>query len=349
MDKPKIAILFGGCSSEYDISLQSAYSVIASIDESKYDTVLLGITQSGEWFRFFGELIKIREDAWQDSAVCVRAVISPDREAHGIVEFGADGVRTVRLDAAMPVLHGKNGEDGTIQGLLALAGIPVIGCNTLSSALCMDKDKAHKLAHLAGVRAPRSYVLSNGYSAAVALSEAEKLGYPLFVKPVKSGSSLGITMVMGKEELPEAIALGFTHDDKVLMEENIAGFEVGCAILGNDKLVVSGPDEIELVRGFFDYKEKYDRKTAVIHERARITAEKAAEIEAAAEVVYRVLDCSGFARVDLFLTPEGEIVFNEVNTIPGLTTCSRYPNMLKAAGMTFGEVINTMIDLAVDI
>jgi len=253
------------------------------------------------------------------------------------------------LDAAMPVLHGKNGEDGTIQGLLALAGIPVIGCNTLSSALCMDKDKAHKLAHLAGVRAPRSYVLSNGYSAAVALSEAEKLGYPLFVKPVKSGSSLGITMVMGKEELPEAIALGFTHDDKVLMEENIAGFEVGCAILGNDKLVVSGPDEIELVRGFFDYKEKYDRKTAVIHERARITAEKAAEIEAAAEVVYRVLDCSGFARVDLFLTPEGEIVFNEVNTIPGLTTCSRYPNMLKAAGMTFGEVINTMIDLAVDI
>jgi len=203
--KMKIAVLFGGCSTEYDISLQSAYAVITHLDENKYDSVLLGITPTGEWFRFFGKPQKIKENTWYNPSDCVRAIISPSREAHGVLEFDAGEIRTIRLDAAMPVLHGKNGEDGAVQGLLELAGIPIIGCNTLCSSLYMDKDKAHKLAHVAGVRIPSSFVLENGMDARPALEQAENLGYPLFVKPVKAGSSFGITRVMSQNELPASL------------------------------------------------------------------------------------------------------------------------------------------------
>ena len=345
--KMKIAVLFGGCSTEYDISLQSAYAVITHLDENKYDSVLLGITPTGEWFRFFGKPQKIKENTWYNPSDCVRAIISPSREAHGVLEFDAGEIRTIRLDAAMPVLHGKNGEDGAVQGLLELAGIPIIGCNTLCSSLCMDKDKAHKLAHVAGVRIPSSFVLENGMDARPALEQAENLGYPLFVKPVKAGSSFGITRVMSQNELPAAIKLAFEHDDKVIVEESIPGFEVGCAVLGNDNLIVGELDEIELADGFFNYKEKYTLETSSIHVPARIPAKKVNEIKNTAKIIYRALGCTGFARVDMFLTPSGKIIFNEVNTIPGFTTHSRYPSMLGAVGMTFEQVINTAIGLAV--
>lgn len=347
MNKHKIAVLFGGCSTEYEISLQSAYAVITHLDDNKYDPVLLGITPSGEWLRFSGDPEKIKDNTWSNPIDCVRAIISPSRETHGVLEFGEGEVRQIRLDAAMPVLHGKNGEDGTIQGLLELAGIPIIGCKTLCSALCMDKDKAHKLAHMAGVQIPRSFVLENDLDVDSSSTQADILGYPLFVKPVKAGSSVGITKVLNSKELPAAVKLAFEHDDKVIIEESIPGFEVGCAILGNDNLIVGELDEIELADGFFNYKEKYTLETSSIHVPARIPEQKSREIKNTAKIIYKALGCTGFARVDMFLTPAGEIIFNEVNTIPGFTTHSRYPNMLGAVGMTFEQVINTAIGLAV--
>ncbi|MEA4846783.1 MAG: D-alanine--D-serine ligase VanG [Clostridiaceae bacterium] len=347
MNKLKIAVLFGGCSTEYDISLQSAYSVITHLDRSKYSPVLLGITPSGEWFHFSGELVKIKENTWYNPSDCVQAIISPSREVHGVLKFEAGEVRTIRLDAAMPVLHGKNGEDGTVQGLLELAGIPIVGCNSLCSALCMDKDKAHKIAHVAGVRIPRSFILGNEMDAGTVWKQVENIGYPLFIKPVRAGSSFGITKVLNRDELPAAVKLAFGHDDRVIIEENISGFEVSCAVLGNDKLIVGELGEIELADGFFDYKEKYTPETYSFHVPARISAQKAEEIKDTARRIYRALGCTGFARVDMFLTPSGEIIFNEVNTIPGFTTHSHYPHMLEAAGMTFEQVINTAIGLAV--
>ena len=348
MSKMKIAVLFGGCSPEYGVSLQSAYSVITHMDSAKYEVIMLGITRSGKWFHFTGPHEKIQDDTWNNPVDCLPAIISPCRDVGGILIFERDGnVKSIKLEAAMPVLHGKYGEDGTIQGLLELAGIPIVGCKTLASALCMDKDRAHKIAEMAGVRVPRAFTLKGEGNLADWEAQAEKLGYPLFVKPVKAGSSYGITKVMEKSDLPRAINLALTYDDEVIIEENIAGFEVGCAVLGQgDRVIVGELDEIELKNGFFNFKEKYTLESSAIHVPARIPKEKAEEIKETAKTIYRALGCSGFARVDVFVTPFGEILFNEVNTVPGFTTHSRYPNMLKAIGMTFEEVIDQVIHLA---
>jgi len=343
MCKPKIAILFGGHSSEYDISLQSAYSVIKHINKEKYEPILLGITRSGKWHVFSGEIEKISNDTWDNPGDCTRAIISPDRETKGILIFTRDKVQNITLDAAMPVLHGKNGEDGTVQGLLQLAGIPIIGCNTLSSALCMDKDKAHKIVNSVGIRTPNSFTLRCKAETKSALLQAENIGYPLFVKPVNAGSSLGITKVACPSELPMSIKTAFEYDNMVIVEEAISGFEVGCAILGDVNLTVGQVSEVELSGGFFDYKEKYAPETSAIHIPARIPTNKADEVKETAKTIYRALNCSGFARVDMFLTANNEIVFNEVNTIPGFAAHSRYPKMLKAVGMTFEQVIDRII------
>lgn len=347
--KKNIAVLFGGCSPEYGVSLQSAYAVVRRIDTEKYRPVLIGISSKGDWFRFDGEPEKIAADTWCNPSDCVAATLSPNRTAHALLVLRPDGVETVPIDAAFPVLHGKNGEDGTVQGLFELTGIPLVGCGTLSSALCMDKDRAHKLAHAAGVPVPASFVLGKNSDAETALSQAESLGYPLFVKPVRAGSSYGITRVTGPHELPAAIQSAFGYDDEVIVEENILGFEVGCAVMGNDALTVGEIDEIELADGFFNFTEKYTLKTSAIHVPARISKEKAEEIKRTGKVIYRALGCRDFARVDMFLTPAGKIVFNEVNTIPGFTSHSRYPSMMKAAGIPFEQVISHVIGLAVDV
>jgi len=348
MSKRKIAVIFGGCSPEYSISLQSAYNVITHLDSEKYEVLMLGITRSGEWRYFTGATEKIIADTWHDSADCRQAIISPDRAVHGVVIFEQNQPRSIRLEAALPVLHGKNGEDGTVQGLLELAGIPIIGCKTLASALCMDKDKAHKIAAAAGVRAARSFTLRQQTAAADYAAQADDLGYPLFVKPLKAGSSLGITRVLSADGLSDAVKLAFAYDDEIIIEESVAGYEVGCAILGTDSLITGCIDEIELSGGFLDYQEKYHTQTTVFHVPARISEEKAAEITTVAKTIYTALGCSGFARVDMFLTPSGEILFNEVNTIPGFTAHSRFPNMLKAIGMTFDQVIDMIVELAID-
>lgn len=345
--REKIAILFGGASSEYEVSLQSAYAVITHINAEKYEILPIGIAEDGFWYLYQGEYSNIPSDNWQNEAECIPVVVSPDKNLHGILLLKEDGVEKISLDKAMPVLHGKNGEDGTVQGVLELANIPVIGCNTMSSAICMDKDTAHRLAGACGINVPRSYTITEGEQKDTEKIESygEELGYPLFVKPLRAGSSFGITKVMGKEELFNAVEHAFAYDSDVILEEMIEGFEVGCAVLGTDQLTVGEVDEIELSDGFFDYTEKYTLKTSMIHVPARISKEKAEEIKDTAVRIYRGLGCSYFARVDMFLTPEGKIYFNEVNTIPGFTSHSRYPNMMKAAGISFEEILSRLLEL----
>lgn len=349
MEKKTIAIFFGGCSTEYEVSLQSAGSVIRNLDYEKYDVVLLGITRCGEWKKYNGPIEQIEDNTWVCHPSCIPAVISPDRHTHGILVMDGGIARTIRIDAAFPVLHGKNGEDGTVQGLLELAGIPCVGCGTLCSAVCMDKDIAHKLVQLSGIKTPLSVVLSSRLTSDELLKITGKLKLPFFVKPANAGSSFGITKVSSPAKLSEAVDAAFQHDRKVVIEQAVEGFEVGCAILGGDELTIGEVDEIELADGFFDYTEKYTLKTSKIHMPARIDQTTAACIKKTAAEIYKILGCRGFARVDMFLTPEKEIVFNEVNTIPGFTSHSRYPNMLKGIGMTFKEIVGALIDLAAEV
>jgi D-alanine---D-serine ligase len=252
------------------------------------------------------------------------------------------------FDIAFPILHGKNGEDGTMQGLLEVAGIPSVGCGTLSSALCMDKDRAHKLVELEGIKVPASVAFTKEDTMENIRIQTSRLIYPLFVKPVKSGSSLGITKIDQENQLEEAVSFAFLHDDQIVVEENIDGFEVGCAVLGNDELTIGEIDEIELTEGFFDFYEKYNLKSSKIHMPARIDTEISRRIKEAAASIYRALGCKGFARVDMFLTPEKELVFNEVNTIPGFTSHSRYPNMMKGIGLEFPDVLDKLIQMGLD-
>ena len=345
--RKQIAILFGGCSPEYSVSLQSAYSVITHIDRKKYTPILIGISNAGDWFKYDGEIEKIPADTWCNEKDCIPVVVSPSRTVHGILTIKNGKIKEMYIDAAFPVLHGKNGEDGTVQGLFELAGIPVVGCGVLSSALCMDKDRVHKLVQAAGISVPQSFVLQNDMDAEIALMQAEEIGYPLFVKPVGAGSSYGITKVTERNQLPAALKLAFSYDNKVIIEECISGFEVGCAVLENDGLMVGEVDEIELEKGFFDFTEKYTLKTSSIHVPARISAEEATKIKEMAKLIYKTLDCRGFARVDMFLDDTGRIVFNEVNTIPGFTTHSRFPNMMKAVHISFEQIISIAIDKAV--
>ncbi len=348
MNRLKIAVFFGGCSSEYSVSLESAYSVISSLDREKYVPVPVGITQQGKWYYFGGDTDKIKKDCWQQDESCVPALLSPERGVQRLLLLKDSGVEEIEIDAAFPVMHGRNGEDGTIQGLIRLAGIPLVGCGVLASALCMDKDRAHKLAGLAGIRVPKAMAFGRVYNVQNVLDFAESTGYPLFVKPVKAGSSYGITKATDKESLLDAIILAFRYDNEVIIEEAIPGFEVGCAVLGNYTLITGEVDEIELSGGFFDYTEKYTLKTSAIHVPARIDRETSDRIRETAKVLYRTLGCSGFARVDMFLTPEGDIVFNEINTIPGFTEHSRYPGMMKAAGIPFSEILDRVIGLALE-
>jgi len=346
LKKKKIAILFGGCSTEYPVSLQSASAIISNLATERYEKILIGITREGTWFRYYGTIDHILDDTWhKQSSECVPVMISPDRKVHGIIEFGKQGNKITRIDAAFPVLHGKNGEDGTVQGLHELAGIPLIGCGTLCSALCMDKDKSHKLVSQAGIGTPNAIVISEPVSEAELCNRTKHMNYPLYVKPVKAGSSFGITKVAESKHIAEAVELAFLHDNEVIIEENIEGFEVGCAILGNSELTFGEVDEIELTEGFFDYTEKYTLKSSKIHMPARIDSSTAKRVKETAAIIYKTLGCKGFARVDLFLTPDHRIVFNEVNTIPGFTSHSRYPNMMKGIGLSFSDVLDKLIEL----
>lgn len=348
MNKKKIAVIFGGNSTEYDVSLQSSFAVLENLNRDKYNIMPIGITRDGNWYHYIGDYENIQNDTWfENSTYLIPIVVSQNRVQNGIIEFYEDYHKYTKIDFAFPILHGKNGEDGTVQGLFELTGIQIIGCDTLSSALCMDKDKSHKLVHAEGIKVPKSILLKHSEKSDV-IKLSKDLNYPLFVKPVRAGSSFGISKIYKKEELEIAVDLALEHDNEVIIEENIDGFEVGCAVLGSDDLLVGKVDEIELSKGFFDYTEKYTLKSSKIHMPARINADCEKKIQDTAKTIYKTLGCSGFARVDMFLTSGGEIVFNEVNTIPGFTSHSRYPNMMKGIGLSFEEILDKIIEVHIN-
>lgn len=344
--RKRIAVIFGGHSSEYEVSLQSAFSVLQNMNENKFEVFPVGITREGEWYHYTGGLEQIRDNSWAEEKENLHSVaVSQSRQAPGFLVFDGDGCRRIPVDLVLPVLHGRNGEDGTLQGLFELAGIPVAGCGTLSSALCMDKDRAHKLVGLAGIAVPKAVAFRQADQEAACRKVKESLSCPLFVKPLRAGSSLGITRITKMQELFSAVEFAFTYDTEVIVEEEVDGSEVGCAILGDEVLTVGRVDEVALSGSFFDYTEKYTLQSSRIYMPARVERKTEERIQETAMAIYRTLGCSGFARVDMFYTSSGEIVFNEVNTIPGFTSHSRYPNMMKGIGLSFTEVLDKLLSL----
>lgn len=346
MKKIKVACLFGGCSSEYEVSLVSASSVIRNINREKYDVIMIGITKEGDFYLYNGNIDNIEKNNWLKENVCKKISFSTNRTDHGFIIL--DSSEIVKIDIALPILHGRNGEDGRLQGLFELAGIPFVGCGMTSSAICMDKYIAHELVERNDILVPESYLFKKYADKEIIKEKIRNIKYPIFVKPLKAGSSFGITKVKDESSLEEAIELAFSYDDSIIIEEGINGFEVGCAIIGNNKLVIGEVDEIELQDGFFDYEEKYTLKTSKIILPARLDKEEREKIKNTALKIYDILDCKGFARVDMFYTTDHKIVFNEVNTIPGCTSHSRYPSMLKEIGYDFQEVIDEWICLGLE-
>lgn len=345
MNKKKIGIIFGGCSPEYDVSLESAYSVITNINKEKYEAILIGITRKGDWYRYEGEVENIKDNTWQEKGKCTKVMISSNKSDKGIIELESRNV--IKLDVIFPVLHGKDGEDGAVQGLIQLSGIPLIGCDILSSSLCMDKYLSHELVENCGIKVAKNIVINTKTTKEEVNKKIRELQYPLFVKPMRAGSSFGITKVESEKEIEKAIQEAFKYDTEIIIEENVEGIEIGCAILGNEELTIGEVDEIELSDGFFNYEEKYTLKTSKIYVPARIDEETTKKAKEIAIQIYRILKCRDFARVDMFLTKKGEIYFNEINTIPGFTSHSRYPSMMKQIGINFEQLIEKLINLEI--
>lgn len=352
MAKLKIAVLFGGVSSEHDISLLSAYSVLKNIPREKYDVMCIGITKKGHWLYFPGELEDIKTGKWEENPDCCTAVISPDAIHKGIILFGADDKCYLRkIDAVFPVLHGMNGEDGTVQGLCALAGLPCVGCDMTSSADCMDKAITHTILDNAGIRtAEYCYITREALADPDAACERieRKLGYPMFVKPACAGSSVGVSRAADREGLKNGIKIAFAHNNKVVIEREIVGKEVECAVLGNGtELIASIPGQITPAEEFYDFDAKYTLGTSVLDIPAKISVEMMDELRETAKKAYAALGCSGFSRVDFFVTEDG-LVLNEINTIPGFTDISMYPKLMANMGIEYSELLDRLIELAIE-
>lgn len=345
--KTKVAVAFGGQSSEYGVSLQSAYEVIKHLDTGLYEVFYIGISKEGSWYRFKGDVTKIREDSWCNAKDTCPVSVSLDASS-SLLFFEKGGVVKERIDVFLPILHGRNGEDGTVQGMLELAGIKVAGCGILSSALCMDKERAKDLVHLHGIRVPKAIVLNKHIYDSELEKRVEEIGYPVFVKPVKAGSSYGVSKVEGTADLQSAIELAFQYDKTIMIEEGIVGKELACAILGNEELIAGEIDEVDVSEGFFDFKSKYLSDEPILFLPARVEKAERERVQEVAKKIYKILDCKGLARVDIFFTEDREIIFNEVNTLPGFTSHSRYPSMMKEIGIDFGDIIKRLIELALE-
>lgn len=349
MHKIKVAILFGGHSSEYSVSLHSVASVIENIDTKKYEIFLFGITQAGNMMYYEGDVTSIENDTWHQYASAATLSLNPlDR---GFYVFKDQSFSLRQVDVVFPVMHGKYGEDGTLQGALSMAQIPYVGCDTLSSSVSMDKEFTHILCERFNIPMAPYYALrcNDEYHVDSLFDTVSKdLGLPLFIKPANAGSSYGISKVNNLEEFKIGIDLAFSHDSKLLVEKAITGFEVGCAILGNNKIIIGEIDEIETHRDFFDFEGKYEMNDSKIHCPARISEEKKEEIKVYAKEIYHILGCTGFSRIDFFIDYEKNIVFNELNTIPGFTAMSRYPSMMSKIGLNFTELIDQLLLLALE-
>ena len=343
--KKNIAIIFGGSSSEYVVSLKSATAVIKNIDETRYNKILIGISREGKWYRYTGEIEEIQNNNWYKHD-CVPVAILPIKGFHKIVQFEEHSFSTIEVDVIFPVLHGKEGEDGSIQGLLELAGIPYVGCDITTSAICMDKEIAHAIVKANGILVTKSVVIRKQDNLQEKIKEIEELAYPMYVKPSMGGSSIGIQRVENKEELYCGIDTAFRYDNKIIVEKEVEGFETECAILGNEDPIIGEIDEIALSTEFFSYEEKCNQVQTKIYLPARVSKELSDEIKKTALTIYHLLGCRDLARVDLFVTKENKIYFNEVNTMPGLTSSSAYPELISYVGIPFKEMIQRLIQFA---
>lgn len=353
--KKTVCVVFGGASSEYEISLMSSSSILRNLDTEKFDILTLGITKDGRWLLYSGGIDAIEDGTWVEHPENRTAFLSPDRSTAGLVVLEPDGTCSIRkIDVVFPVLHGKNGEDGTIQGLFQLSGIPYVGCGTLASALCMDKAITHSLLASANIeQAHYLWFYTDRYaenSEKILTKIGARLNFPVFVKPANAGSSVGITKVSSPEGLNAAIRLAAQHDVKIVVEEGIVGQEVECAVLGNrGKSEASIVGEIGAAAEFYDYDDKYKNGVAQLYIPARLDPEVAEEIRRTAVRAYNLLGCDGLARVDFFVTEKDKkVILNEINTLPGFTSISMYPKLWDACGLPYGALLEKLILCALE-
>ena len=353
MLKLSVCILFGGMSPEHEVSLRSAESVLNNIDHEKYNVFPVGITKEGDWLLFGGkDYSELPAGTWMNNAANCRAAISPIR-GQGLLRFEGDCVVRERIDVVFPVMHGENCEDGAVQGLLELAGIPYVGPHVAASAVAMDKTLTKLVVDQAGVpqaawQLVRSTELEHRMDHVVEVLE-QKFSYPMFVKPAGTGSSVGVSKAANRETLCTALHAAAAFDQKILVEEFIHGREIEVAVMGNSSPAASVCGEIDSGAEFYDYEAKYVTDTSVAYIPARISEEVEEQVRELAVKVYSAIGCHGLSRVDFFVTYEdNRIVFNEINTLPGFTSISMYPKLFAASGIPYSQLIDELLNLAME-
>lgn len=351
--KKKIAVIFGGQSSEHEVSRVSALSVIKNLNKDKYDILTVGITKGGEWYLYEGDSELIATGEWENNVSLIkRAVISPSSADKGLIVFENDGtVKIVKIDVFFPVLHGMYGEDGTIQGLFEMSGVPYVGCGVLASSVGMNKIFTKIVFERAGLKqTPWMAVYKKDFeNIEKCIDDIEKeLGFPVYVKPANAGSSVGISRVGKKEELEKALRLAAEHDRQIVVEKEIRGREVECSVLGNTEVKAGAVGEIIASGdGFYDYDEKYKSNTTELVIPADLDSKTYEKVRSEAVKAFMAIDGAGVARVDFFVrSSDGEVVINEINTLPGFTSISMYPKLWQAAGLAYDELLDEMINLA---
>ena len=352
MKKISVCVLFGGISPEHEVSLRSAESVLNQMDPEKYHIFPVGITKEGDWILYAGtDYSLLPSGEWKNYPGNRRATISPVR-GQGLLSFEGDCVVRERIDVVFPVLHGQNGEDGAMQGLLQMAGIPYVGPHVSASAVAMDKTLTKLVADQAGVvqadwELVRNSELNNRVEQTLDALE-KRFAYPMFVKPAGTGSSVGVSKANDRAGLRDALLKAGTYDEKILVEEYIRGKEVEVAVMGNRNPVASVCGEIDSGAEFYDYDAKYVTDTSVAYIPARIPDETAELVREAAVKIYTAVGCLGLSRVDFFVTEENKVVFNEINTLPGFTSISMYPKLFAASGIPYKELVDELLKLALE-
>ena len=352
MKKINVGILFGGKSTEHEVSLQSAKNIIDALDKEKYDITLIGIDKTGQWHLHDKSqfLLNCNDPKYISlSKTDKNVVLAPGNENQQLFRIANTGAGS-SVDVVFPVLHGPFGEDGTVQGLLKLANIPFVGAGVLGSAVGMDKDVAKRLLRDAGIPIAKFLVFHKWDEAKPDFAGVSRyLGLPLFIKPANAGSSGGVSKGRDEAQFNAAVAKAFAFDNKILIEEFIEGREVECAVLGNEAPIASKVGEIIAQQEFYSYEAKYiDENGAILEIPAKIPDETMAKIQATAIKAFRALCCEGMARVDFFLTRDNRVVVNEINTIPGFTKISMYPKLWEISGISYSALIDRLIQLALD-
>ena len=351
MPKPIICLLAGGQSSEHEVSLISAANVAAAISREKYDVLTIAIDKEGTWHWFAdGKFAEDTNDPCRVHVAPGGVVVFPMRLDGRAVLAAPDGSQApMPFDVMFPVLHGKNGEDGTVQGLAELLGCPCVGCRMTSSAICMDKGFTKQILEHEGILTAPWMQVQHGEAFPATSEVVARLGLPLFVKPANAGSSVGVIKVKRAEDLEPALREAFQYDYKVLLEKAMVGREIECAVMGNDSPFCPTPGEIIPKAEFYSYEAKYIMEDgAVVVAPTRLEPEAEARVRELAVRIYRILGCRGFARIDFFLLSDGTFVLNELNTIPGFTQISMYPKLMIAAGISYPEIVDRLIQLSLE-